>query len=797
MRSWRARIMLSNLFGHAPATSMDWITERLAVRMTTPVPEKLNVRNVPSTPVIAITLDASVGEDSYCALGVGRNGLLCHSQNGVLLATTGLIQSSLVSEFPLAYAIGLPDLRALHHSTVSNGQLSARHLAGFNRPSLHEMFILQVILVAGMVGSVSLSTCSNISWSQSFDSVCQSKCQESNYYIRGFERNDLTNWNDDPISLLESDTGWPRYMDYLFNLESARCVKPTTPPFYYGSCYDEDTTACSVRKGRCLCKEGFFVTGLYRGNDDDLYNLDKMRCCSMADKPQVVDNAEELKDHIMDNTLRKMANLADMLGYDYSYGNRGVNVGKSVDHHCKRPESLNLTINNSTHNVMSNTSDYNVTFGKCSIDVLNGSDVIFTSHCSSGYQYVESYDSSFVPEWDLVCDRQYLSDTSQTVFVVGTFLGDILTRFADTSRRALPEQIQSFLWPVSLLLLCFIAYVSRHLSWRYVQLILSLIFVYTLCQPWIIDESLRWLLVAKKFDEAETLVKKIARINKVDPQIALELVKGIRVSDSETEAIGETDIKLLQVSNGQITSGQITQDLNAAAQNTSDFNLLVFVKNKNLLKLTVISSFVILVDALAYEGLLMISPELTSDFYLGFTLAAVIEFPASILFCLLINRIRRKMCIGIFHIVAGILLLISTVFLHTPLANIIPGKYWMSLTLSLLARLALATGYSAVLLYVPELFPTTIRNTGYGISSTLSYFASMISPYTRSVSKQYPWVPNVAFGLMCVAVPIVAHSLPETQGYEMPQTLADLESRIKNKQKKKVNTKDKIRLFTL
>ncbi|KAH9523179.1 hypothetical protein Btru_066031 [Bulinus truncatus] len=482
---------------------------------------------------------------------------------------------------------------------------------------------------------------------------------------------------------------------------------------------------------------------------------------------------------------------------------------------------------------MSNTSDFNVTFGKCSIDVLNGSDVIFTSHCSSGYQYVESYDSSFVPEWDLVCDRQYLSDTSQTVFVVGTFLGDILTRFADTaaskltcrqlptrfyftlpstsnscyklcnvlllelmpkSRRALPEQIQSFLWPVSLLLLCFIAYVSRHLSWRYVQLILSLTFVYTLCQPWIIDESLRWLLVAKKFDEAETLVKKIARINKVDPQMALELVKEIRVSDSEAEAIGETDIK---VSNGQITSGQITQDLNAAAQNTSDFNLLVFVKNKNLLKLTVISSFVILVDALAYEGLLMISPELTSDFYLGFTLAAVIEFPASILFCLLINRIRRKMCIGIFHITAGILLLISTVILHTPLANIIPGKYWMSLTLSLLARLTLATGYSAVLLYVPELFPTTIRNTGYGISSTLSYFASMVSPYTRSVSKQYPWVPNVAFGLMCVAVPIVAHSLPETQGYEMPQTLADLESRIKNQQKKKVNKKDKRSLFTL
>ncbi|KAH9502866.1 hypothetical protein Btru_074670 [Bulinus truncatus] len=244
--------------------------------------------------------------------------------------------------------------------------------------TLHEMFIVQAILTAGIVATVSSNTCSYTSWMYSFDSVGQSKCQESNYYIRGFERNTVFNWKDDPISLLEgveccspdtlwanvemsvvyadwtkaldynyawafcpngyylqglyrSDTGWPRYKGYLFNLENARCVKPTTHPFYYGSCYEEDTGACSDRKGRCLCKEGYSMTGLYRGKDDDLYNLDKMRCCSMADKPQVVDKAEELKEHIMDTTLWKMAHLADMLGYNYCYGNRGLKVGEDFE----------------------------------------------------------------------------------------------------------------------------------------------------------------------------------------------------------------------------------------------------------------------------------------------------------------------------------------------------------------------------------------------------------------------------------------------------------------------------------
>ncbi|KAH9496634.1 hypothetical protein Btru_009897 [Bulinus truncatus] len=250
-------------------------------------------------------------------------------------------------------------------------------LACAERSSNQEMFLIQIIVIIELFGSVNCVACSFTSWWSSFDSKGQSKCQEGNYYIRGFERNNV-NWRDDALHYLEgveccsapaqwsnidvlviyadwtlaldnnnkwafcpsgyflqglyrSDNGWPYYKGYLNNLESARCVKPSTHPFFYDRCYEEDISSCFDKKGRCSCKEGFYVTGIYRGNDDDLYNLDKLRCCKMATKPQEVSSTDNLKTRIMDTTLWRMANLAYMLGYGWCLGNRGLNVGEDFE----------------------------------------------------------------------------------------------------------------------------------------------------------------------------------------------------------------------------------------------------------------------------------------------------------------------------------------------------------------------------------------------------------------------------------------------------------------------------------
>uniref|UniRef100_A0A2C9KKV1 Major facilitator superfamily (MFS) profile domain-containing protein n=2 Tax=Biomphalaria glabrata TaxID=6526 RepID=A0A2C9KKV1_BIOGL len=329
-------------------------------------------------------------------------------------------------------------------------------------------------------------------------------------------------------------------------------------------------------------------------------------------------------------------------------------------------------------------------------------------------------------------------------------------------RRAIVEQLKTFLWSTSLLFLCFIAYVTRQLSWHYTQLTLSLISLYVVVLWWVTDESLPWLFAANKLKEAEVLLQKIARINKVNYENVSNILKNNFV---QFESYASPDTQL----SGAGQSGDGTKKAK------QEDHVMVFLKNRHLLKLTLISSFLSFTVTMVYEGLLMMSPNLTEDFYLGFVLGVVTEFPATVLFSFLINRIGRKKCIYIFQILAGVLLLVSTVLSNTPLSDNIPGRYWVSLVTSLIGRLAFSVSYSSVVLYVTELFPTSVRNTGCGIAGVGTYFGSMIAPYARSLSRRLPLVPTTIIGLLCLVVPFTILNLPETNGRELAHTLEDLE----------------------
>nr|KAI8757225.1 solute carrier family 22 member 6-like [Biomphalaria glabrata] len=503
-----------------------------------------------------------------------------------------------------------------------------------------------------------------------------------------------------------------------------------------------------------------------------------------------------------------------------------VFTGKTVTHQCQPPQSLNVTVSNVTYDVMSASGGtyFNVSFGECSIDVTNGTDTIFSQSCHANYIYTGETKSTFVTQWDLVCESESLSDATQSVYAGGQMFGSLFfaplsdrygrkkvfvltgvlqllssvvssfppnfivymflrflcgafmatsfqmaytlnVEMMPTKHRALVEQTSAFVWSFSLLLLCLISYLTRDLSWSYTQLILSLIGSYTVFIWWIVDESLRWLLEMKRYKEAEFLIKKMARINQVDSQKALNLLKKDKIV-----------LEDVNISNG---SQSLNKESSVAMNGSSnDTSLRMFLSNRNFLKLTCLSSFIWFVDAIAYDGLLMIAPGLTDNFYLGFALGVITDIPATVIFCLLINRIDRKKIISIFHLLAGICLLIATIILNTPLADKIPGNYWFSLVLSLLGRVTLSVGYSTVTLYVSEVFPTSVRSTGYGMTSIFNYSGSLVAPYSRTVSRHVPYVPNVVFGVMCVMVPAATVLLPETRGVELAQTLAETDKRM-------------------
>ena len=77
----------------------------------------------------------------------------------------------------------------------------------------------------------------------------------------------------------------------LSNISWALCCKPKHHLDGYGSCYTEDVGESFKREGWTNCsKLGYYITGVHRGSGDWLKNIDKFRCCEMAEGNEIISN---------------------------------------------------------------------------------------------------------------------------------------------------------------------------------------------------------------------------------------------------------------------------------------------------------------------------------------------------------------------------------------------------------------------------------------------------------------------------------------------------------------------------
>ena len=68
----------------------------------------------------------------------------------------------------------------------------------------------------------------------------------------------------------------------LYHIEEAKCCRPQNHPDSYDGCYDEDVSISFDHKGWSQCKQdGYYMAGFYKGGCNELYCIEKFRCCKM------------------------------------------------------------------------------------------------------------------------------------------------------------------------------------------------------------------------------------------------------------------------------------------------------------------------------------------------------------------------------------------------------------------------------------------------------------------------------------------------------------------------------------
>ena len=161
----------------------------------------------------------------------------------------------------------------------------------------------------------------NENWWKSFDHIGWSLCGRGRY-MAGMYRNERR--GSDPIYLLEEakcvdapgylysaqgdqycyNHNWWRSFDYigwstckngyymtglwrnngdkLYHIEEAKCCRPKSQGLSWGHCYKHNVWRSFDHKGWSKCRPGYYMAGLYRNKCNKLYCLEEFKCCKMG-----------------------------------------------------------------------------------------------------------------------------------------------------------------------------------------------------------------------------------------------------------------------------------------------------------------------------------------------------------------------------------------------------------------------------------------------------------------------------------------------------------------------------------
>ncbi|NXW64344.1 S22AD protein, partial [Eurystomus gularis] len=402
-----------------------------------------------------------------------------------------------------------------------------------------------------------------------------------------------------------------------------------------------------------------------------------------------------------------------------------------------------------------------------------------TEKCRSGWVYPSAQPPSLLTEFDLVCDRKTLTDISQSIYMIGLFLGAMIfgplsdrigrrpvilisvflqglfgvasafvphfyvymafrcvvgasvsgitmtllalaTEWIGVSSRPKAVLASHCCFAIGQMLLAGLSYGVR--NWRLLEIAGSApIFVFFFSIR-VLPESARWLVTKGRIEEAKKVLQKAASINK--RTIPPELFEQLKVEK-------------------QSKSGSI---------------LDVFRK-KHLRKVTLIMLCTWFVNSLVYYGLSLNVTNFGLDIYLTQLAFGAVEIPARVGCIFTLQWFGRKKNQAVLLLLSGLVCLIVT--------GIPEDEPVVITTLAIIGKFTATASFSTSYVYTAELFPTVVRQTGVGLCSMSARVAAIVAPLIRLLDQYHRAIPMAIYGSAPVLGGLLCFLLPDTRGTDL------------------------------
>lgn len=447
-----------------------------------------------------------------------------------------------------------------------------------------------------------------------------------------------------------------------------------------------------------------------------------------------------------------------------------------------------------------------------------GNESELATHACSSWDYDNlTFKSTLTSEWDLVCGRETLRSLIQSIFMMGVFFGSPLGGyFADrfgrkrlmsgsllvfivvsivasispyyklfllcrflmaftgnivyqtsyilavevcTSRqRSIVGILFSVPFAIGYMLLPGVAYYLR--EWRQLHLAISLPVSLLLVNSVLLPESPRWLIQKGKWKEAEMELQRAARWNSRKSLDSTWLISTIREMKAEAEARNGSPMN---------ERDDPTKETSSTSFRDICRRIFVFVRTPFLRRISLIMSFNWITCTMVYYGLSLNFENFGADPFLYMFLGGLMELPSYTLIIPFVMRYGRKIPLIFFLFTCSLAVLLLLVL---PVER----SSWWFLAVVMVGKFLITSAYQVIYLYCSELYPTTLRTRGLGLTSMMGRLGAIISPFINDILGGYHWaIPSTIFGVISMLAGSLTCMLPETNNLDLPETVADVE----------------------